>query len=40
MNRVDVGDLGGADDAVGPKVAVAAFRTPDADGLVGQLHME
>ncbi len=40
MDRVDVGDLGGADDPVGPQVAVGALRAPDADGLVGQLDVE
>ena len=40
MDRVDVCDLGRADDAVRPQVAVGTLRSADADGLVGQLDVE
>ena len=40
MNRVDIGDFGGADDPVGPQITVGALVSPDADGFVGELDME
>ncbi len=40
VDRVDVGNLGCADDAVGPQVAVSALGPPDADGLVCQLDVQ
>ena len=40
MDGVDVGDFGRADDAIGAQVAVGALGAADADGLVGQLHVE
>ena len=36
----NVGDFRRADDAVGAHVAVRALGAADADGLVGQLHMQ
>jgi hypothetical protein len=40
MDRIDVGDFGRADDPVGPQVAVALAGAADADGFVGQLHVQ
>jgi hypothetical protein len=40
MDRVDVGDLGGADDRRDVEVALRALRRPDADGLVGLAQVE
>ena len=35
-----VGDFRGADDPVGPQIAVGALRAADADRLVGQLDVQ
>jgi hypothetical protein len=40
MNGVRVRDFGGSDDSVGAQVAVGATRAPDANGFVGELHMQ
>ena len=40
MDGVDIGDFGGANDAIGAKIAVGAFGPANADGLISQLNME
>src|SRR5690606_35057505 len=40
VDGIDVGEFGGGDDAVGAQVALGAFGGADADGLVGELHVE
>ena len=40
VDGVDVSDFGGADDAIGAKVAIGALGTADADRLIGQLHVQ
>ena len=39
MDRLGVGDLGGADDGRDIKVAVGGARRADAHGFVGQAHV-
>ena len=39
VNRLDVADLGRADDLVDLQVALGALRRADADGFVGQLQV-
>ena len=39
MDGLDVGDLGGADDARDVQVALGGRGRPDADGLVGQVEV-
>ena len=40
VNRIGIADLGRADDAVDLEVALGTHGRPDANGLVGELHME
>ena len=40
VDGVDVGDLGGRDDAILAQVRILARSGPDADGLVGELHVQ
>jgi hypothetical protein len=40
MNRVDVGNLGGADHRWNIQVAARTLGRPDADGLVGKTHVQ
>ncbi len=40
MNRIRIADLRGADDAVDLQIALVARAGADADGLVGELHVE
>ena len=39
MDRVGVGDFGGADDRGNVQVAAGALGRPDADGLIGEAHV-
>ena len=40
MDGVDVGDLGGADHGGNVEVAAGALGRADADGLVGEAHVQ
>ena len=40
VNRVDVSDLGGADDAINLKIALQARCGPNADRLIRQLDVQ
>ena len=40
MNRINIGDFCGADDAIDLKITLRAGRRSDADGFVGELNME
>ena len=40
MNGIDIGDLGGTDDAIDFQIAFASRCRADADRLVGKLHMK
>ncbi len=40
MNRVYIGDLGGADDLRNIQIAIAAAGRADADGFIGEPHMQ
>ena len=40
MDGVDVGDLGGADDRGNVEIAARAFGRADADGFVGEAHVQ
>ena len=40
MDGIDIGNLGGTDDAIDFKITLGAGRGADADGFVGQLHVE
>src|SRR5205823_99809 len=36
MDGIDVGDLGGGDDAVALEIALGGWTRPDTDGLIGE----
>ena len=40
MNRINIGDLCGADDPIDLEVTLRAWRGSDADGFIGELNME
>jgi len=40
VDGVDVGDLGGRDDTIFAEVRILARARPDADGFVGELHVQ
>jgi hypothetical protein len=40
VNGVNVGDLGGREDAGDIQVGARGFGRPDADGLIGEPHMQ
>ena len=40
MDGIHVRDLGGADDPIGAEIGVRALVAADADGFVGELHVE
>ena len=40
MNRIDIAHLGRAHDAIDLQITFRAGRGADANGFVGQLHME
>ena len=40
MDRVDIGDLGGRDNAIALEIAFSAGSGADADRFVGELYVE
>ena len=40
MNRFDIANFGGADDAINLEVAFRAGRLADADGFIGELNVQ
>ena len=40
MHGIHVGDFGGADDGGDIQVAARAFGRADADGLIGETHVQ